>query len=125
MILTNPDMLHVGILPYHGKWHAFLRNLKYIVIDELHTYRGIFGSHVAGVIRRLLRLCEHYGARPQIICSSATIANPTELAERLTGRDMTLVANDGARAAANISSCGTRPSWRPTTLRGGRPTWRR
>ena len=96
VILTNPDMLHVGILPYHGKWHDFLRNLKYIVIDELHTYRGIFGSHVAGVLRRLLRLCEHYGSRPLIICCSATIANPTELAQRLTGRDMTLIANDGA-----------------------------
>jgi DEAD/DEAH box helicase domain-containing protein len=96
VILTNPDMLHVGILPYHGKWHDFLRNLRYIVIDELHTYRGIFGSHVALVIRRLLRLCEHYGSHPVVICCSATIANPTELAERLTGRTMTLIANDGA-----------------------------
>ena len=95
-ILTNPDMLHVGILPYHAKWHAFLRNLRYVVVDELHTYRGIFGSQVAGVLRRLLRLCEHYGARPQIVTCSATIANPTELAERLTGRTMTLIDNDGS-----------------------------
>jgi DEAD/DEAH box helicase domain-containing protein len=96
VILTNPDMLHVGILPYHAKWHALLRNLRYIVIDELHTYRGIFGSHVACVIRRLLRMCEHYGSRPQIICCSATIANPVALAARLTGREMTLIDNDGS-----------------------------
>ena len=96
VVLTNPDMLHVGILPYHGKWHQFLRGLRYIVIDELHTYRGIFGSHVAGVLRRLLRLCEHYGSRPQIICCSATIANPIELAEKLTARRMTLIDNDGS-----------------------------
>ncbi len=96
IVLTNPDMLHVGILPYHTKWHEFLRNLRYIVIDEVHTYRGIFGSHVAGVIRRLLRMCAHYGSRPRLICSSATVANPLELAQKLTGRSMTLVDNDGA-----------------------------
>ncbi|MHC4983098.1 MAG: DEAD/DEAH box helicase [Planctomycetota bacterium] len=108
VVLTNPDMLHVGILPYHAKWHAFFRNLRYIVIDELHTYRGIFGSHVAGVIRRLLRMCEHYRAagrafagesgnsRPQIICCSATIANPVELAGKLTGRQTMLIDNDGS-----------------------------
>jgi ATP-dependent helicase YprA (DUF1998 family) len=96
VILTNPDMLHVGILPYHAKWHGFLRNLRYIVVDELHSYRGIFGSHVAGVLRRLLRMCEHYGGRPQIVCCSATIANPVELAGKLTGRDMTLIDNDGS-----------------------------
>ncbi|NLF29621.1 MAG: DEAD/DEAH box helicase [Planctomycetes bacterium] len=96
VVLTNPDMLHVGILPYHTKWHAFLRNLRYIVLDEVHVYRGIFGSHVAGVVRRLLRLCEHYGASPSILCCSATIANPLDLAGRLTGREMTLVDNDGA-----------------------------
>jgi DEAD/DEAH box helicase domain-containing protein len=96
VILTNPDMLHVGILPYHGRWHAFLRELKYVVIDELHTYRGIFGSHVACVLRRLLRMCAHYGARPQIIASSATIANPIELAQRLTGRELTCIDDDGA-----------------------------
>ncbi len=96
VILTNPDMLHVGILPYHGKWHAFWRKLRYIVIDEVHSYRGIFGSHVAGVLRRLLRICAHYGAHPQIVCCSATIANPVELAERLTGRPMALIDNDGS-----------------------------
>ncbi len=96
VILTNPDMLHVGILPHHGKWHAFLRDLRYVVIDEVHSYRGIFGSHVSGVLRRLLRLCEHYGSSPRVICCSATIANPVELTEKLTGRAMTLVDNDGA-----------------------------
>jgi len=96
VVLTNPDMLHVGILPYHGRWHAFLRDLRYVVLDEVHTYRGIFGSHVAGVVRRLLRLCEHYGSRPQVVCCSATIANPAELTEKLTGRAMTLIDNDGS-----------------------------
>ncbi|HOD84279.1 MAG: putative ATP-dependent helicase Lhr [Planctomycetes bacterium ADurb.Bin126] len=96
VVLTNPDMLHVGMLPYHGKWHEFLRSLRYVVIDELHTYRGIFGSHVACVLRRLLRLCEHYGSRPQVIASSATIANPVELAASLTGRRAELVDDDGS-----------------------------
>jgi len=96
LVLTNPDMLHVGILPYHGKWHEFLGNLRYVVIDELHTYRGIFGSHVACVLRRLRRMCRHYGSDPQIISCSATIANPIELGERLTGKAMTLIDNDGA-----------------------------
>jgi DEAD/DEAH box helicase domain-containing protein len=76
VILTNPDMLHQAILPQHGRWGRFLSDLRFIVLDEIHTYRGIFGSHVAGVLRRLQRVCEHYGARPQYICSSATIANP-------------------------------------------------
>jgi len=96
VVMTNPDMLHVGILPYHGKWHQFLRNLRFVVIDELHTYRGIFGSHVACVLRRLLRMCRHYGSDPRIICCSATIANPVQLAERLTGRQMTLIDDDGS-----------------------------
>lgn len=96
IILTNPDMLHVGMLPFHAKWHSFLSNLRYIVVDELHTYRGIFGSHVGGVLRRLLRMCEHYGSRPQLICCSATIANPVELAQKLTTRNVTLIDNDGS-----------------------------
>jgi DEAD/DEAH box helicase domain-containing protein len=113
VVLTNPDMLHVGMLPYHGKWHNFLRNLKYLVIDEVHSYRGIFGSHVAGVIRRLLRLCEHYGSRPQIICSSATIANPVELAGRLTGREMTMIDADGAPRGRKFFAL-----WNPPFLDG-------
>ncbi len=96
IILTNPDMLHVGIMPNHTSWSRFLRNLKYVVIDEAHTYRGVFGSHVAGVIRRLRRLCRHYGSEPQFILCSATIANPGEHAEKLTGLPFTVVDNDGS-----------------------------
>ena len=96
IILTNPDMLHTSILPYHSRWNRFFSNLKYVVIDEIHTYRGIFGSNVANVIRRLRRVCRHYGADPQFVCCSATIANPLELAEKLVGAPMELVADDGS-----------------------------
>ncbi len=97
IVLTNPDMLHVGILPYHTTWSAFLANLKYVVVDELHTYRGVFGAHVANVFRRLRRLCAIYGANPQFLCCSATIANPDELTERLTGiANPSIVDNNGA-----------------------------
>ncbi|MFH1747210.1 MAG: DEAD/DEAH box helicase [Planctomycetota bacterium] len=96
ILLTNPDMLHVGILPYNGKWSDFFARLKYVVLDEIHTYRGIFGSHVAGVIRRLQRICTHYGSSPQFICCSATLANPCELAERLTNRTMRVITHDGS-----------------------------
>ena len=96
IVVTNPDMLHAGILPHHTKWVKLFENLKYIVIDEIHAYRGVFGSNLANVIRRLKRICEFYGANPQFICCSATIANPRELAERLTGRPMELIAESGA-----------------------------
>ena len=96
VILTNPDMLHVGILPYHTKWNRLFANLKFVVIDEIHTYRGIFGSNVANVIRRLNRICKYYGSSPQFVCCSATIANPLELAESLTGHKMELINNDGS-----------------------------
>ncbi|HOX39485.1 MAG TPA: DEAD/DEAH box helicase [Candidatus Brocadiia bacterium] len=96
ILLTNPDMLHVGILPYHGSWSAFLGGLKYIVIDEAHTYRGVFGAHVANVLRRLRRLCAHYGADPRFVCCSATIGNPVEFVETLTGRRPELVDTDGS-----------------------------
>ena len=96
IVVTNPDMLHAGILPHHTKWVKLFENLKYIVIDEIHAYRGVFGSNLANVIRRLKRICEFYGAYPQFICCSATIANPRELAERLTGRPMELIAESGA-----------------------------
>lgn len=96
IVLTNPDMLHVGILPSHQSWAKFFRALRLIVIDEMHTYRGVFGSHVGGVLRRLLRLCEAYRARPQIIACSATIGNPSELFEQLTGRKATIVDDDGS-----------------------------
>jgi len=95
-ILTNPDMLHQGILPHHARWNRFFTHLRFVVIDEVHAYRGVFGSHLANVLRRLGRICEHYGARPQFVCSSATIANPKEHAERITGREMDLVTNDGS-----------------------------
>ena len=85
IVISNPDMLHTGVLPHHTKWVRLFENLRYIVIDEVHNYRGVFGSHVANVLRRLLRICRFYGSNPQFICSSATIANPQELAERMTG----------------------------------------
>ena len=102
VILTNPDMLHVGILPYHHTWASFFRNLDYVVIDEVHTYRGIFGSHTANVMRRLRRIAAHYGAKPQFICCSATIGNPRELAEELTGVDLRMVDDDGSPSGRRI-----------------------
>jgi DEAD/DEAH box helicase domain-containing protein len=94
--ITNPDMLHSAILPHHTKWFKLFENLRFVVIDELHTYRGLFGSHVANVIRRLRRICRHYGADPIFICASATIANPGELAQRLLEAPVDLVAESGA-----------------------------
>ncbi|SOC19813.1 DEAD/DEAH box helicase domain-containing protein [Ureibacillus xyleni] len=96
IIMTNPDMLHSGILPHHTKWVSLFENLKYIVIDELHTYKGVFGSHVAQVLRRLKRICAFYGSDPIFICTSATIKNPKELAEKLTNTKHELIANSGA-----------------------------
>ena len=96
IILTNPDMLHTGILPNHPRWGRFFQQLRYVVIDEVHAYRGIFGSHVANVIRRQTRICNHYGVSPQFICCSATIANPKDHAESLVGQTMTLIDNDGS-----------------------------
>lgn len=97
IVLTNPDMLHVGILPYHTTWSSFLANLKYVVVDEMHTYRGVFGAHVAHILRRLRRICEGYGADPQFLCCSATIANPVELTRQLTDVDNPiLISNNGA-----------------------------
>ncbi len=96
IVLTNPDMLHLGILPNHKSWDRFFRRLKYVVVDEAHVYRGVFGSHVACVLRRLRRICAHYGSSPQFIFCSATIANPGEHAERLAGLPFEVVDNDGA-----------------------------
>jgi DEAD/DEAH box helicase domain-containing protein len=96
IIISNPDMMHAGILPNHPKWIKFLKNLRYIVIDELHAYRGIHGSHLANLIRRINRVCRFYGSTPRFICCSATIGNPRELAEAVTGRSMTLVDDNGA-----------------------------
>jgi DEAD/DEAH box helicase domain-containing protein len=96
LLLTNPDMLHVGILPFHTQWASFLAGLRWVVIDEMHTYRGVFGSHVANVLRRLRRLCAQYGGSPQFVCTSATIANPAALAEKLIERPVTLIDGNGA-----------------------------
>jgi DEAD/DEAH box helicase domain-containing protein len=98
VVVSNPDMLNSAILPHHTKWFQLFEQLRVIVIDELHTYRGVFGSHVANVIRRLLRLCAHYGSSPVIVCCSATIANPAELAAMLTGRPARLIDRNGAPA---------------------------
>ena len=94
LILTNPDMLHVGMLPHHDRWGDVLHNLRYVVVDEAHVYRGVFGSHVANVLRRLRRLARVYGAEPQFLLASATIANAGELAEALTGEPATVVERD-------------------------------
>jgi DEAD/DEAH box helicase domain-containing protein len=96
IILTNPDMLHIGILPNHQSWSRLLQRLRYVVIDEAHIYRGVFGSHVACVVRRLRRLCNLYGSNPQFICCSATITNPSEHAERLVGLPFEVIDNDGS-----------------------------
>lgn len=96
IIVTNPDMLHSGILPQHTKWVKLFENLKYIVIDEIHTYRGLFGSNLANVLRRLRRICEFYGSHPQFICCSATIKNPKELTESIIGREVQVIDNNGA-----------------------------
>jgi len=102
IVLTNPDMLHTGILPHHTKWTRLFENLRFIVLDELHTYRGVFGSHLANVLRRLQRIARFYGSEPQFICSSATIANPGELASRLLEADVTVLEENGAPAGEKL-----------------------
>jgi DEAD/DEAH box helicase domain-containing protein len=96
LLLTNPDMLHRALLPRHPQWASFFRNLRYVVLDELHAYRGLFGSHVANVLRRLQRVCAFYGSHPQFLCASATIGNPDGLARALLGLPVTLIEGDGA-----------------------------
>lgn len=98
IVITNPDMLHAGMLPHHPKWSRFLAGLRFVVIDELHVYRGVFGSHLANVIRRLKRVAAFYGARPSFICCSATIGNPQELARRIIEEDAVLIDRNGAPA---------------------------
>jgi DEAD/DEAH box helicase domain-containing protein len=109
LVLTNPDMLHSGILPHHTKWVNLFQNLRYIVIDELHAYRGVFGSHLANVLRRCTRICRHYGSAPQFIMASATIANPRELAERLTGEPVSEVSESGAPTGEKVFICYNPP----------------
>src|SRR5450759_313639 len=96
LVLSNPDMVHSGILPHHPRWAKTFENLRYVIIDELHAYRGVFGSHLGNVLRRLRRICRHYGSNPVFLCSSATIANPRELAERLVEQPFELVDQSGA-----------------------------
>ena len=96
LVLSNPDMVHSGILPHHPRWAKMFENLRYVIIDELHAYRGVFGSHLGNVLRRLRRICRHYGSNPVFLCSSATIANPRELAERLVEQPFELVDRSGA-----------------------------
>src|SRR5581483_4594659 len=111
LVLTNPDMLHVGVLPHHRSWGDFLAGLEWVVVDEAHTYRGVFGSHVANVLRRLRRVAALYGADPRFVMASATIANPVELAERLVGEPFRLVDADGApRAGRRIGM------WNPPVI---------
>ena len=136
LILTNPDMLNMGVLPHHKGWGDFLTNLEWVVVDEAHTYRGVFGSHVANVLRRLRRVCRLYRAEPRFVLASATIANPGELAERLVGepvavvdsdtapragpadRDVEPAADRGANAAAPLAAVGGRRAPRRPRLRG-------
>ncbi len=106
VVLTNPDMLHVGILPHHAAWGDFLANLALVVVDEAHVYRGVFGSHVANVLRRLRRLAEAYGTTPRFVLTSATIANPLSLAQELTGLEFDLVDRDGSeRGEREVVMC--------------------
>jgi DEAD/DEAH box helicase domain-containing protein len=113
LVLTNPDMLHSGILPHHTKWANLFQNLRYVVIDELHAYRGVFGSHVANVMRRLSRICRHYGSAPQFVMASATIANPGQLAERLIGARVDELADSGAPRGEKTFLCYNPPVVNP------------
>ena len=123
VVLSNPDMIHSGILPHHPRWAKLFENLRYVVIDELHAYRGVFGSHLTNVLRRLRRICRHYGSNPTFICSSATIANPRELAEALVERAVRArVARAARRAARSSSSSSIRRSSTSSSASGGR-TW--
>ena len=109
VVLTNPEMLHMGILPSHQRWATFLMRLRYVVVDELHTLRGIFGSHVAHLLRRLQRVCEHYKSQPTFCFASATIGNPSELATALCGAPVELIDGDGAPRSERTIACWQRP----------------
>ena len=122
-VLTNPDMLNQGILPHHARWNRFFTHLKFVVVDEVHAYRGVFGSHLANVLRRLGRICRHYGSDPQFVCSSATIANPAEHAGRITGRAMELVSNDGSPRGPKRFVMWNPPPLE-TAARGDAKNWR-
>jgi len=117
LLVTNPEMLHTNLLPHHGRWNRLLSGLRYIVLDEVHTYAGFFGANMANVLRRLERICEHYSARPQFICSSATVSNPRELAEQMTGRRLHHVGTDTSAAGSR-----TYVFWNPPRIK--RRAWR-
>ena len=120
-MLTNPEMLHCGLLPHHGRWATFLHRLRYVVIDELHILRGVFGTHVAHLLRRLRRLCAHYGSDPTFVFSSATIGEPAALASDLCGSPVNAVTDDGSPRASGWWPCGTRRSSTPARLPGLQP----
>src|SRR4029453_18819524 len=111
LVLTNPDMLHIGVLPHHDRWGDVLSNLAYVVVDEAHVYRGVFGSHVGNVLRRLRRIARIYGAEPQFLLASATIANPDRLARSLLGLDVTVIGDDAAPRAERTIAL-----WNPELL---------
>ncbi|MCK4299686.1 MAG: DEAD/DEAH box helicase, partial [Planctomycetes bacterium] len=117
VIVTNPEMLHLQLLPNHGRWARLFRNLRFVVLDEVHTYTGFFGANMANVMRRLQRVCEHHGSRPQMVCCSATVGSPTEVAELVTGRRLHHVAEDGAPHGAK-----TYVFWNPPRIK--RRRWR-
>ena len=120
VIFSNPDMLHAGLMPQHARWAEFLGQLKILVLDELHVYSGIFGSNMALLLRRFFRVCKHHGSTPQVIACSATIANPKELGERLTGRTLSLVTNDGSARGRKLFVLWNPPRFRATTWRSRR-----
>jgi len=123
-LFSNPDMLHRSLLPQHGRWASYLRRLRYIVLDECHTYRGLFGSHVALLLRRLLRICARYGARPTIVLASATVADPAAFAARLTGREVAAVCTDGSPAAGRTVALWEPPLLDELTGENGAPVRR-
>jgi len=120
VVLSNPDMIHASLLSRHARWAGFLANLKALVLDEIHVYNGIFGSNMAHLLRRLLRVCAHYGSRPQVVACSATIANPRQLAEELTGRTMALVDRDGSPRGRKVYVLWNPPAVRGTAVRSRR-----
>ena len=128
-MLSNPDMVHSGILPHHPRWAKLFENLQFVVIDELHAYRGVFGSHLTNVLRRLRRICRHYGSNPTFICSSATIANPRELAEALVEQPFELVSEKRRAARREVvpvrQPAGRQPAARHPPVVSGRNAPRR
>ncbi|MHA6619493.1 DEAD/DEAH box helicase [Pseudonocardia sp. DLS-67] len=123
-VFSNPDMVHRALLPRHGRWAMFLRRLQFVVVDECHTYRGVFGSHVALLLRRLLRVCARYGSRPTLVLASATVAEPAAFAARLTGRDVVAVTEDGSPAAGRTVALWEPPLLPEITGENGAPVRR-